>query len=144
MRAVIDTNVIASAYISPRGSPAQILEMFWAGRFVLLTSTPILDEYQEILLRPRVQKRHLLTSIQVAQVVELIRDVSEPIEDLPDLQVIAADPDDDKFFACAIAGNADCIVSGDAHLLVIANFRGIPVLTPADFLARLDRPSGDE
>jgi uncharacterized protein len=47
------------------------------------------------------------------------------------------DPNDDKFLEAALAGKADCIVSGDTDLLVITPFEEIPILRPAEFLARL-------
>jgi putative PIN family toxin of toxin-antitoxin system len=43
------------------------------------------------------------------------------------------DPKDDKFLELAVNGRADLIVSGDADLLVLDTFRGIPVITPAAF-----------
>lgn len=48
-----------------------------------------------------------------------------------------ADPDDNKFLECAIAGGADYIVSGDAHLVEMEEYRGIQILTPAEFLVVL-------
>lgn len=44
------------------------------------------------------------------------------------------DPKDDKFLDAAVSGQADFLVSGDADLLVLHPFRGIPILTPAAFL----------
>jgi predicted nucleic acid-binding protein len=43
------------------------------------------------------------------------------------------DPKDDKFLELALNGRADVIVSGDADLLVLDTFRGIPIITPAAF-----------
>jgi len=48
--------------------------------------------------------------------------------------VVANDPDDDKFLACAIAANASIIISGDPHLLSLGSYRSIPIMTPAQFL----------
>lgn len=44
------------------------------------------------------------------------------------------DPKDDKFLELAVGGGAECIVSGDADLLALGPFRGIPMLTPQGFL----------
>ena len=43
------------------------------------------------------------------------------------------DPTDDKFLELAVNGRADVIISGDADLLVLDNFRSIPIVTPAAF-----------
>lgn len=47
---------------------------------------------------------------------------------------VCRDPTDDKFLELAINGAADVIVSGDADLLVLHPFRGIPILSPAGFI----------
>jgi hypothetical protein len=52
--------------------------------------------------------------------------------------VILADPDDDIGLATAVGGSADAIVSGDAHLLGIGEFRGISIITPAVAVSRLE------
>jgi len=50
------------------------------------------------------------------------------------VKVIADDPDDDKFLACATEGGADYVVSGDHHLLNLNSYQGICIVTPAAFL----------
>lgn len=45
------------------------------------------------------------------------------------------DPQDDKFLETASTCAADCLVSGDADLLVLHPFAGVPILTPQEFLA---------
>jgi predicted nucleic acid-binding protein len=59
------------------------------------------------------------------------------IADMPSIQA-CRDPKDDKFLALAAAGTAACIVSGDGDLLALNPFRGIPIITPADFVQRYD------
>ena len=51
-----------------------------------------------------------------------------------------ADPDDEMILECALAAEADYIVSGDKrHLLPLRQFRGIPIVSPPDFLRRLPK-----
>ncbi len=50
---------------------------------------------------------------------------------------LSPDPDDDKFIDCAISGNADFIVSGDSHLLVLKSILNTEVITPSVFLKKL-------
>ncbi len=46
-----------------------------------------------------------------------------------------SDPKDDKYLSLAVSGKADVIVSGDVrHLLSMHPWRGISILSPADFL----------
>ena len=49
---------------------------------------------------------------------------------------ICADPDDDKFLACALAGKCKTIVSGDKELLKVSGYRGINVMRPREFLEK--------
>lgn len=54
------------------------------------------------------------------------------------IQAIEADPTDDRILECAIAAEAEVIVSGDSHLLSLGVFRGIPIRRVAEFLASLE------
>jgi putative PIN family toxin of toxin-antitoxin system len=74
-----------------------------------------------------------LRFISVINVIRLRGDLVIPIRKVS----ACRDPKDDKFLEAALAGGADCIVSGDADLLVLTQFKNIPVLRPAEFLARL-------
>jgi predicted nucleic acid-binding protein len=60
---------------------------------------------------------------------------------LPALEVAKEDPADDQVLACALASEADWIVTGDAHLLRLGSFRGLPILRAADLLQRLEEVS---
>ncbi len=50
---------------------------------------------------------------------------------------VSPDPDDDKFLACALEGQADYIVTGDPHLLNLKQYHGINILKPYEFLKRI-------
>ena len=52
--------------------------------------------------------------------------------------VVIDDPDDDAVLACAVAATADLVVSGDPHLLKLEAYQGVPIVTPADAVARLN------
>lgn len=58
------------------------------------------------------------------------------------MKIVLDDPDDDKFLACALASNANYIVSGDQHLLVLSNFCGIPIVTPRQMLNKIRNKGG--
>jgi predicted nucleic acid-binding protein len=70
------------------------------------------------------------------QYVELLRREAMNVSPETVPAVIDDDPDDDVFLACALAGDAAFIVSGDDHLLSLGNYRNIEIVTPAGFLGR--------
>ncbi len=132
MKIVVDTNVLVSALIKPSGAPAQLLS--YDGSFDLVTTEEILAELERVLHYTRIQKRYHLNDGLIAAYVNQVRDASEVIEVESNIKVVEKDPDDDKFVACARAGQADCIISGDPHLTNLKSYHGIPILTPRQFL----------
>lgn len=77
-------------------------------------------------------------SLQV-KILELVFCWSTFVPAVEPVAVVAADPDDDKFIACALAAGASHIISGDPHLLAVASYQGILILTPAQFLDSIDK-----
>jgi putative PIN family toxin of toxin-antitoxin system len=144
MRVVLDTNVVVSAYLHPQHTIAQILEKWKENEFDLLISAPILAEYQNILQRPRIRIRHQLNDEQIAEVIESFKELAIWIEPAETLSVVENDPDDNKFIECAVAGAAEYIVSGDPHLLTIHAYRGIYIVSPAQFLSVMAMEKGVE
>ena len=63
------------------------------------------------------------------------RRISRQVTTSGDLHIVTADPDDDKFVECAIVGGADLIVSEDQHLLSLAAYNEIRIVTAQEFLA---------
>jgi predicted nucleic acid-binding protein len=95
----------------------------------LLVSPPIIRELAEVL---RLDLRWPEAEI-IAQLKLMVR-VAKVVEPKITLQVIKADPDDDRILEGAHAGGADLIVSGDHHLTKLKDFEGIGIVRPAYFL----------
>jgi putative PIN family toxin of toxin-antitoxin system len=57
------------------------------------------------------------------------------------MEVVRAcrDPKDDMYLELAVSGKATCIVSGDQDLLLLNPFRGIPIITPDEFLTSFEK-----
>jgi uncharacterized protein len=138
MKAVIDTNIVMSRFISPRGNAAQIFERWEYAEFTILTSQPILEEYKAVLFSQKLQRYHRLSAIEMNEVMVKLETQTEYVEVGNSLHGISADPDDDKFLECAIAGGAEYVVSGDHHLLQVEMFQGIEIVPPSAFLAVLE------
>ncbi len=129
MRIVLDTNVFVSGVFFA-GPPFKILEAWRDGRVKLLVSREILIEYQQV--GERLAKQ--FPGVELGPILNLLTFTADIIS-APDLpERICSDSDDDKFLACAVAGNAKCIVSGDKHLLDVSGYRGVKVVRPRTFL----------
>ncbi len=128
MRAVLDTNVVASGLFFG-GVPRAILDLIADGAFELVLCPAIFDEYQRTYDRlatgnPELEGRQPLIDLLAYGIV------------LPDPELqptITQDPDDDKFLLCARDARA-VVVSGDRHLLDASGWSGVQVLTPRLFL----------
>lgn len=129
-RYVLDANVIVSALLLPGSVPRQAFDEAMRDRRILLSPDVIL-ELDGVLRRPRLD-RYLGEEDRLRFLVLLIRD-AEVIEATQPVRA-SRDPKDDKYLELAVAGNATCLVTGDADLLTLNPFRGIPVLTPREFL----------
>lgn len=136
MRIVLDTNIMLSRYLTPHGRVARIVDLWEQGAIDLLTSEAILNEYVRVLNYSRLRQVHRLTDAQLAEIDESFREFTEFVEPRETPAVVKDDPDDDHFLACADCGHADCLVTGDPHLLKLGSYKDIPILSPADFLSR--------
>ena len=131
MKVVLDTNVLMSG-IYFGGIPGKILEAWGTRRFQLLVSTEILQEYLNV--AERLADRY--AGVEYESILGLIIQNAELVQpsDLP--EPVSTDPDDDKFLACALAGDSTTIVSGDSDLLNVLGYYGIIVLTPKVFISQ--------
>jgi uncharacterized protein len=138
MRVVLDVNVLISAIISRRGPPGMILDLWEKGRFDLVVSGVILDELERVIHYPRIQQKYKLDEDQIEELLSLLDTKALRIDPSIELYVIERDPTDNRYLECTQAGDASYIVTGDAHLLELEDFEGIPILPPVGFLTILD------
>ena len=120
-RIILDTNVLLVS-ISSRSRFHWIFRDLLAGRFDLLISNEILSEYEEIISK----KFSPEVATEVARTLILLPNVEE-IHPAYRWKLITADPDDDKFVDCAVAGNAQAIVTEDRHFRVLNELDFPPV-----------------
>lgn len=132
MRVVIDTNVLVSG-IFWSGTPCKVLDAWAADKIVAFASAGILEEYFEVIdrLASRCGREDLAKRWKTCLFdhVELIAPNVEYYD--------CRDRDDAKFVECALAANAEYIISGDDDLLSLEEVNGIQVVTPAQFLSKL-------
>ena len=136
-RAVLDTNVLVSALISPGGASARLLLEMRSGAFELIVSRLLIVELHEVLRRHKF--RRYVSEAEADAYVELIRIEGVLRADpAPSPEPLGADPDDEYLIDLARDANVDALVTGDAHLLDLRAI--IPAMTPAEFLETLRDP----
>jgi putative PIN family toxin of toxin-antitoxin system len=133
VKVVFDTNVVASASFW-RGAPFDCLAAWAQGRCVVVVSSGLLAEYHETMEELRLD----YPGRKCVEWVEALTESAELVFPVERASGATADPDDEMILECALAAEADFIVSGDKkHLLALRQFRDIPIVSPADFLRRI-------
>ena len=136
MRLVLDTNTAVSGLIWG-GVPGRLIDSAAAGTAQIISSVPLLDELHDVLFRKKFAAQLAEQGVDAADLFEGYAALVQLVVPADIGPVILADPDDDIVLATAVAGGADAIVSGDAHLLGIGEFRGMPIISPATAVNRL-------
>ncbi len=136
---VLDTNVLVSAFLY-RKSLGVIADSINNGFIIPCFTKTTLTELNETLNDPKFcavfEKQSLLSSELFDFISRKGFILSEPTE-IP--TVIKADLSDNFLLACAVACQAKYIISGDQHLLKLKQFQNIPILTPRQFLNRVNK-----
>lgn len=113
---MLDTNTLVSGVISAGGSPRRLLDAARTQAFEICSSTVLLAELLDVLTREKFAARLAQAGLTPLSIVSELRRIAHMVapDNVP--RVIADDPDDDHVIACAVAAQADLIVSGDKHL----------------------------
>ena len=136
MRAVLDTNVLVAFLLTRGHITSAILDGWERGDFDLLTSPRLIAE-----VRNTLKKANLRQRIRPEAAGALLEALAEEALHTPgalELHGVTPDPDDDWVVSCAVEGNADVIVSRDAHLLGLKEYEGIRIVEPAEFVRLLE------
>ena len=129
MKVVLDTNVFISGFFFS-GPPFDILKAWLEKRIQIIISPEIMHEYKRVdeelsYKFPDIEISPILKSFTRNAII-----ISAPKLPNP----VCEDPDDDKFLACAVTGDAKFIISGDKHLLEIREYHGIKIVRPRKFI----------
>lgn len=137
-KAVFDSSVLVSAFLSKSGVSRELLHRAETGSFTICVSEEILDEIQRVLLEyPRIRKRYRYSNEAVAEYVDLLRIVAQVIINLPKIEKVVRDPNDDMIIACAVKARAEYIVTRDKDLLILKEYEETTILKPEEFLGLL-------
>ena len=129
-RVTLDSNVYLSGFVFG-GKPKRVLEMAIDGELEVAVSDPIIQEV----------RRHLLGKFgwsgpRAAEAVESIAEFARHVTPTETIDTVPTDPDDNRVLECAVTAGSQTIVTGDDDLLRLVGFRGIEIVTVANFLTR--------
>lgn len=143
--AVIDTNVLVSAFINPSGYPAQVVEAVRQGRFGLIISRPLEDELRQVIVRPRVLRARHLSLDLAERFAQNILGLATRVEITGNLR-LCRDVSDDMVLETALNGRATHIVSRDGDIVRSLDLmqqleaHGIRATTVSRFLREIKEP----
>jgi putative PIN family toxin of toxin-antitoxin system len=135
----LDTNTVISGLLWKGTEHGLLAEVGARTDVALYTSPKLLAELADVLSRNKLSRAVAASGLSpehlMARYVDAVRVVAPA--DIP--AVVLADPDDDHVLACALAAQADLIVSGDPHLLDLKSYQSIPIVGTAEALERIAR-----
>lgn len=132
-RVVADTNIYISA-LNFGGPPERLLRLAEAGGIQLVISNDIIEEVAKTLRG----EKFAWPEPEIEKAMRQLSRITERVQPTHRLNIITADPDDNRILECADAGAVDYIISGDTrHVLPLGQHGGIPIMKVADFLRQL-------
>jgi hypothetical protein len=120
------------------GSPAKIIKAAEDGRIVILVSAEIVKEISRTLAYPRLRRIYEGAGVSRQELMETVLRIGKFVEVAKSVNIIREDPADNKFLECALAGEADYLVSGDKHVLKIGAYKRTEILVVNVFLRLLE------
>jgi uncharacterized protein len=136
IRAVLDTNVLASGFVTPLGAPGRLLAAWATGVFELVVSEPILTELTRTFQASYFARR--LSPQQQADIIALVQNEASLTPITAPVSGVATHSEDDRILATAVSAGVDYLVTGDGPLRRrVSTYQGVQLLSPREFLELL-------
>jgi putative PIN family toxin of toxin-antitoxin system len=132
LHAVYDTNVIVSGTLVPGSIPASLVSLALQNVVQLAISPEILEEYRGVLLRPKF-------GFHEATVTTFLQELQQRAHMVQPTTRVTISPDepDNRFLECALAADAQYIVTGNIKHFPAQEYQGVKIVTPAEFASFL-------
>ena len=128
LKVVLDTNIFVSSIFWKKGNPHKVVELALDKKIHVFTSMEILQELEKVLRRDFEEPEEM-----IQRQISLILEYSTVIKPSVKINIVVADPEDNKIIECAISCDADYIVTGDRHLLDLIVYGRIKIVTARKF-----------
>jgi uncharacterized protein len=130
-KVILDTNVIISAFLKAGSNPALILAFCLEGSLTLCLSEEIWHEYRGVLRRKKFQG---LDQESIGKLLSVIKQQAIWVSPRIPVNILSRDPADNKFLECALASQADYLITGNIRHFPLKKFQGTQIITPKDFI----------
>lgn len=133
MKLVLDTNTVISGFLWKQ-APRRLIDAAIEGRIVLTTSAVLIDELTSVIRRAKFSRKISEQGVSVSALLDRYTNLADLVTPARIRRVVLADADDDAVLACALAAQADLIVSGDKHLRNLKSWQGMRITNAAEAL----------
>ena len=137
MRIVADTNVVVAGFLWD-GNERRFMDAARDGIVELFVSPALLDEFEDVISRPKFASRLAVKDVSRQFLVEAYAALATVVKAHPLDTSTSRDIDDDQVLACAVAGSCEIIVTGDDDLLILEEYSGIRIVRTSGLLAELN------
>lgn len=128
MKVVFDTNIFVSALVFPGGNGERAILRIVEGKGRLLLSRAIVGELLDVLARKFARDRE-----ELARVAVFLAGLAEVVEPATRLEVLE-DEADNRILECAVAGEAELVVTGDKRMLALRSYEEIRIVSVGEYL----------
>ena len=128
---ILDTNVLVSALLKAHSNPALILSLAIERKVQLCLSDDIFSEYKEVLAYGKFKN---LDQNNVKALLNKLKEDALLFIPRAPVNIIKNHQADNKFLECALAAEADFVITGNRKHFNFKTFHHIQILTPTEFL----------
>jgi putative PIN family toxin of toxin-antitoxin system len=140
IRVVLDTSVLIRYLIRPSAAIKELIEVRWLGDQVQVVTAPdLMEEVKGVLERDYIQV--LIQPEEGQALLDALHPKAELLPRLGEVPAYTRDPKDDKFVACALAGDADYLITEDKDILILKAVDKVRIVTPYEFVRAIPRQS---
>lgn len=133
MKLVLDTNTVISGFLWQQ-APRRLIDAAIEGRIVLVTSAVLIDELTSVIRRTKFSRKISEQGVSVSALLDRYTNLADLVTPARIRRVVLADADDDAVLACALAAQADLIVSGDKRLRNLKSWHGMRITNATEAL----------
>ncbi len=139
IRIVLDTSVLVRYLIKPSAAIQELIEGLWLRNDIqVVTSPELIVELEDVLRRDTLQR--FIQPEEGQALLDVLRTKAEVLPPLGPIPSLTRDPKDDKFVACALAGEVAYLVTVDRDILILESLGGVRMVTPNELMRTLQDP----